>query len=367
MIKRYFPFPLTMTTLGVVAVVTMGLQLSVKAGIVGLLLAVPLTAWFLRYCYVMVDGLLGGAHEPPAISADLVNVIVDRRPISQAVLLAACVGLTLATVHLAGFLWGAVCAGFLLVWLPASIAVLAVTGSPLQAIWPPHLLAYSRTCGGDHRRVMLVVVILGVLLLGLLRFAAPNWMVFTAAQLTLLIGFALVGGTMLEHRQELGIATDHRAQREAERLGRQQARLRERMLERAYLKIKLGKPLDGWREIQAWIGQHGSGDNAFAERTALLEKASAWEDVRPADRIADDLITMLLARRESGRALEVLEQRMARNPRFMPASSHRARLAELAGVAGKPALRRQLEAARAAATSALQTTPLQTTPPRTSR
>jgi hypothetical protein len=223
--------------------------------------------------------------------------------------------------------------------------VLAVTGRPLQAIWPPHLMAYSRTCGADHTRVMLFIASLGALLFGLLRFAAPHWIVFTATQLTLLVGFALVGGTLLEHRKALGISSDHRAQREAERLGRKQGRLRERMLERAYVKIQLGKPLDGWREIQAWIAQHGRGDNALAERRALLARAAEWDDVRPADRIADDLITMLLALKESGKALEVLEQRIAKNPRFLPSSSHRARLAELAGVAGKQALRRQLEAA----------------------
>jgi hypothetical protein len=206
-------------------------------------------------------------------------------------------------------------------------------------------MSYSRTCGGDHRTVMLVTLILGILLFGLMRFAAPRWMVYTASQLTLLIGFALVGGTLLRHRKELGIAEDHRAVREAERVAGRLARLRERMLEQAYVKIKVGKPLDGWREIQTWISQHGRGETALEERRAVLAVAAQWDDPRPADRLADDLIALLLSQGDTPHALETLEQRLAQNPRFLPSSSQRARLADLAGRAGKPALRRQLEAA----------------------
>ena len=49
------------------------------------------------------------------------------------------------------------------------------------------------------------------------------------------------------------------------------------------------------------------------------------------------------ARRETGRALEVVEERLASNPNYRPkVTAHAARLAELAAVAGKRALHRQL-------------------------
>jgi hypothetical protein len=53
---------------------------------------------------------------------------------------------------------------------------------------------------------------------------------------------------------------------------------------------------------------------------------------------------VLLARKENGKALEVLEQRLRSNSRFRPTQrAHVARLAALASAAGKPALRRLLE------------------------
>ena len=106
----------------------------------------------------------------------------------------------------------------------------------------------------------------------------------------------------------------------------------------------MGKLLEGWQEIQAWLTRHGQGEQALAEQRAVLEAASRWDDVRPADRLADDLIALLLAARETGQALEVLERRLASNPRFRPArADHTVRLAELASLAGKGALRRRLE------------------------
>lgn len=354
MLNRYFPFALTAPTVIFAGVVTVGLLLLMKAGVAGLALAVPLAACFLRYCYLILDAILNGSQEPPALSADIVNVLGDRRPLFQALLLTAMVSLVVLTIQLTGFVYGALLAAFILFWAPASIAVLAVTGRPILALWPPQLMAYSRTCGHDHRKVRHVVLLLGALIFGLLRFAAPPWMVLSASLLMLLISFALVGGTLARHRKELGLS-DLRAQREAERSASQITKLRERMLEVAYAKIKSGKPLDGWREIQNWMSQRGRGDNALPERKAVLAAAVKWSDPRPADRLADDLISIFLAQGDPKRALSMLEQRLTQNERFLPSSSHRTRLADLAVRAGKTGLHQKLLAvSRDAATQMMQ-------------
>jgi hypothetical protein len=343
MLTRYFPFPLTATALLLVGAITLGLVVATKSGIAAALLAAPLIAWFFRYCYLMLDAIVAGAEGPPAVTLDMVNPLAERRALHQALLIAAGGAIVFVTVKFLGFIVGAICAVLLLSWLPSSIAVLAMTGNPFRALWPPLLTTYGRTGGSAHRQAQFVILASGSLLFALLRFAAPSWIIFSAAQLMLLVGFALVGGTMFEHRRALGIDAERREHRQAQRAAEQRAQQRRKMLERAYLKIKIGKPLDGWREIQAWLGQHGRGEHVLSERKAILQAISAWDDTRPADHLADDLIAVLLSRRESGRALEVLERRLAANPRFRPAAAHRARLAELAGVAGKQALRRHLE------------------------
>lgn len=346
---RYAPFPLTTTALLLVGCFTLGLLVATQAGLMGILLAVPLIGWFLRYCYLQVDAILAGAAEAPGASFDhLINPLADRRAIAQALLMAAGAGVVLATVKLLGFVAGAICTAVLLAWLPASIAVLAATGDPLRALWPPQLLAFARICGPHYMQAMLASVALGSLLFALLRFAAPLWIVFPATQLMLLMAFAMVAGALFEHSQELGLdpAQVNRpaADRASDRTSRQLERERGRMLERSYLKLKTGNPLESWKEVQAWLAQHDRGESDVAERSAILAITSTWDDPRPADRITDEVIALLLARRESARALEVLESRVAANPRFRPSSAHRPRLAELATAAGKAALRRHLDA-----------------------
>ena len=81
----------------------------------------------------------------------------------------------------------------------------------------------------------------------------------------------------------------------------------------------------------------------LVEYRAVLEAASKWDDIRPADRLANDLVGLLLAKRANGEALRIVEQRLAINPQFQVLPPAQAiRVAELAGVAGKRSLQRRV-------------------------
>ena len=338
---RYLQFPLTVTTLLVVGAFTLALLLAAKIGLLGIAIAVPVVAWFFQYCYLQLDAILAGRPVPHTITLSMVNPLRERRAIAQASLMAAGAGIVFAVVVFFGFIVGALCCIVLLLCLPSSMVVLAATGSAFGALWPPALIRYARTCGAQYRAAWWVIVALGSLLFALLRFAAPSWIIFSATQLMLLVGFALVGGALFEHRRELGIAPEQLARREAQRAAGRRTHLRRVMLKRARLNLESGKPADCWREIQTWIGQHGKGPDAAQEHKALLEVTCKWDDPRPADRLTDDLVAILLGKRQLQRALMVLEQRLATNPRFRP--KHRTQLAGLAAAAGKSTLRHQLE------------------------
>jgi hypothetical protein len=113
------------------------------------------------------------------------------------------------------------------------------------------------------------------------------------------------------------------------------------------MKFRVGKPLEGWQEIHTWLQSQRTGEdpagNQLREYTALLAIAQHWDDARPADKLTSELVELYFARRETGRALDVVEKRLATNPKYRPSNAaHTLRLAELAGAAGKRALRRQL-------------------------
>jgi hypothetical protein len=342
--KRYFLLPFHSITLVLLATFTLGWVLVSRAGIMGIPMGLLLLSWFFKYCFVLLDSIVAGNEVPPVLSIEMVNPIDEQRPVAQAVIIVAGFFLVRAISDHVGHVAGVITGAVLLFELPASVAALAVTGNPLRAVWPPEIWAITRACGREYVLINVSMFTAGVLIYGLALLGGPLWFMIAMAQLWFLFAFSLVGGAIFENRVELGIESRTRQERETERKERGHVMERNRMCDRAYASFRAGKPLEGWQEIQTWLEQHAEGGPPLGELAAVLRSASSWDDVRPADRLASDLIAALLARKENGKALEVLEQRLLFNPSFRPAQpAHVTRLAELASAAGKPTLRRRLE------------------------
>ncbi len=350
--RRYFLFPFRGGALALVVTFTLGLLLARRAGWMGIPLAVLLLSWLFKYCFILLDAIVTGAEEPPVLSIEMVNPVDEQRPLAQAALIAGGVYLAFElgrhTAPVCGWLVGML----LLFLLPASIAVLAMSGNVLRAAWPPELLSLVRGSGRDYLVPLGSIVTFPLLLAGFVWLGLPAWIATAGAQLGLLLVFALVGGALHEHRLELGIEFKTTRERLAERSQREHVSERNRTMERAYMKFRVGKPLEGWQEIAAWLQVHGAAndpsDKLLLEHRAVLAVIREWDDVRPADRLTDDLVGLYLARRETGRALQVVEERLASNALYRPKHAADAnRLAELAAAAGKRALRRHLTSEKA--------------------
>lgn len=341
--SRYFLFPFRSAGLLLVATFSLGLVICAKAGFLGIPAGVLFISWFFKYCFVMLDAVIAGAEEPPVLDADMVNPVSEQRPVMQAALIALGVMLVIWVWRNEGRRLAYLCAAILVLALPASIAVMGISGNAFAAAWPPRLAHFIRST----RRYYLVPVLMmlaGALLVAwMTAVEAPMWMWIACTQLLLLLTFSLVGGVVHEHRFELGIDTLTRQEREAARTEREHASARAQMLDRAYAKFNVRRALEGWAEIQKWIEVY-TADELLTEYREVLKATSAWPDPGPADRLASDLIAALLARGRTGEALGIVEERLASNPKFRPAEeAHTIRLAELAGFAGKRALQRQLD------------------------
>jgi hypothetical protein len=342
--KRYFLLPFHSTTLLLLGTFTLGWALVAKAGFLGIPMGLILLSWFFKYCFVLLDSITAGSETPPVLSVEMVNPIDEQRPVTQAAIVVLGTLLTRTIFDQFGHAAGLVTGSALLFELPASVAVLGITGNPFRAVWPPEIWAITRACGREYVLINISMFASGVLVYGLVHLGGPLWLTIALVQLWFLFAFSLVGGAIFEHRIELGIESRTTHEREAERTERERILERNRMLDRAHANFRIGKLLEGWQEIQAWLERQTESGQPLRELAAVLRSASSWDDVRPADRLAGELIAALLARKENGKALEVLEQRLLSNPKFRPEQpAHVARLAELASAAGKPALRRRLE------------------------
>jgi hypothetical protein len=346
--NHYVLFPFRGGALALWVVFTLGFDLAVHASFLGIPLALVLVSWFFKYCFVLLDAIVTGATEPPVLSAEMVNPLSEQRPLGQALLITGGVMLTLEVSRSVGTVAGWICGALLLTLLPASIATMGLSSNMVRAAWPPDLWAVVRGIGRrDYLILVTAIPGLAVVFVMFLQFGAPWLLCLAAGQIFLLLTFALVGSVLHEHRLELGIEYRTLRERIDERTEREQESERNRVLVHAYMKFRVGKPAEGWQEIQTWLDSQHAGfdptDRLLPEHRAVLAITSRWEDVRAADRLTNDLVELYFARRETGRALEVVEERLASNPNYRPKhQAHAVRLAELATAAGKRALRRQL-------------------------
>jgi hypothetical protein len=329
------------TPLVLVATFTVGFLLAMRAGLAGIPLAIILLSWFFKYCFVVLDSALLGHHELPVLSIEMVNPFDEQRPVAAALLIAAAVTAAIAANAYLGA-GSALALGTLFgLILPASIAVLGMTGNLFLAAWPPRLFETLRNLGWDYILLNLSLLVVAAIAYAPTALDLPSWVAIAALQLLFLMLFALIGTTVFEHRLEFGLDSKTPQEHLDERDRRDHIQARQRMIDHAYEYFRHQKPLEGWHEIDTWLKTHARGDNTLQEYHEVFEAACGWDDVRPGDRLANELIGLLLARRQTGTAVEVAERRFAANPQFRPTSA--ARLAELASLAGKRALRRQLE------------------------
>ena len=341
---RYARVPFRPTPLVLVACLSLTLMLAVRAGLAGLLLTVVSLSWFFKYCFVLLDAVIAGEHEPPVLSVEHVNPLNEQRPLGEMVLIAFAFLLLRALTAWAGGAVGVLLGTALLAALPASIAVMGLTWNPLRAAWPPELWSIARGLGRDYLALVLGMLASGAALYALWRLAAPLGVTLALSQLILLVFFALIGGAVHENRAMLGLATLTRAERAADRDAREHRAERARALDRCYEQVRLGRLADGWRELERWIARQGESESEYE---ALAEMTARWDQAVPiADRVVGSYLAFLLQTGETGRALVVCERRLAQNPDFRPKERVQAvRLAELAGLAGKRALQRKLVAA----------------------
>ncbi|MGH8226957.1 MAG: hypothetical protein ACREU3_03460 [Steroidobacteraceae bacterium] len=332
-----------------VVLFAIGSRLALFAGVIGIGLAALLEFWLLKYCFVLLDAAVSGEGEPPVLSIEMLSPASEPRPLAALAIIALAYVLASLAGRIAGKPGLLVTGAALLAALPASFAVLGVTGNPLQAAWPAAIVRLIAGLGRHYAWLATATIAIGAGGYALLRSDAPLLLTLSAAELAALFVFALIGGTVHHCRLELGLATRTTAERCAERKLEEHVSARKRMLDESFAQLRLGKPAEAWGRIERWIAAHCCGERAAAEYDALLESILKWSPPGVGDRLVSVYLARLLAERDNGRALEVLERRLATHPGYRLASEDQARrLRELAALAGKRALCRQLDEPRRA-------------------
>ncbi len=302
-----------------------------------------LLSWFFKYCYALLDAVVAGHRELPVLSVEMLNPVDEQRPLIQAIIVSLGFIASWWVYHEVGPVAGLSLGALLLMALPATVALLAISDSWVHALSPLAIGKVVKGLGLTYFGV-LVVTLGGMMLVVTLALSLDSlFLTLLLAQLLFVAMFCYVGGAVFESRIELQLHTRTFDERLAERDERRHAEDRAAVLDRTYSLLRLKRRSDAWAHLEPWMRQHCPDAHPFTEYHALQVATCVWEDPVIGDKVTNEYLGKLLASGETGMAVEALEIRQASNPAFYPLDPVVAkRLIELAKLSGRKALSRQL-------------------------
>jgi hypothetical protein len=346
---RYLLMPLRSVPLILVGVFTILWAYALKGRIFGIPADVILISWFFKYCYVLLDTVVAGHDELPVLSVEMLNPVDEQRPLLQAIMVSLGFIASWWVYHSVGPVAGLALGAVLLAALPATVGLLAISDSWVHALSPVAIGRVIKGLGWTYVTVLVVTLGGAALIVTLALTLGSILLILALAQLLFMAMFCFVGGAIFEHRVELQLATRTQGERLAERDERRHADDRAAVLDHSYALLRLKRRGEAWANLEAWMRRHCPDGHPFTEYHALLQATCSWDDPVIGDRVACEYLKKLLASNETGIALEALQIRLDSNPGFYPVGEPYAeRLAQLAAIAGRKVMSRQLLANAAA-------------------
>lgn len=339
---RYLALPFHAAPLLLVALFSVLLRLALHAGLIGLPALLILGSWFFKYAFLLLDHAAHGRPGAPILSMEDANPLGETRPLLY--------GMSVAVFYMATAALGELTSPDLasalqllgLLALPAILATHTITGSFAEAMSPATVVGVTRRLGSSYFIILCVALACGwagrtvaldgghlavLLRIGLLMLL---WLEL----------FAVLGGAIHERRLELGFEPEHSPERGDRRDARDRDRERDRFLDQVFAEYRAGGRGNPWAAIQARASQSPS---PVTEYAWIYDRVASWAKQSLADRIAQELLPLLLASNRNGEALRIAKSRLHANEQFRPlASESLLRLAELARDAGDRPLARAL-------------------------
>jgi hypothetical protein len=308
-------YPLTDTAVVLALIVFLFLQaLATAAGFLGVYLAIVIVPAYFRYLLRLLEARANGRNPPPP-GIELFNWVENYWSLFPLVLLCLLGWGTyfLATLvsPVAALLFG-VC--ILLVY-PASLAILAVTRSPLESLNPAALVVLIKMCGRDYLLIPLVTILLSVLT-GYLAFLQ------TSALLTKAVGmyasfllFTLTGAVMRENAANIDVEIPLPLEPNAERLNADLTRQRTKVLDHAYGFVSRDNRRGGLQHIYDWIEKEDDADAAYRW---FFEQTLKWESKDAALFFAQTYLSRLLSQGRDVQVLKLIARCRLVDSRFRP-------------------------------------------------
>ena len=204
--------------------------------------------------------------------------------------------------------------------IPASLAVLAITRSPLQCLNPRPVFGVIQRCGAGYwvLPTYFLIAVFFVRWLGVLSL--PDYVRELIAFYLVFAFFALLGGVIQPHRFHREVDIHDPAEPDQETLGENLQQERTAVLNHAYGFISRGNRAGGFKHIRDWLQQDPEPDDAWAW---FFDQMIRWEIKEPALVFAQTYLTRLLHDKEYVAAVKVMTRCRYANQSFRPLADDR--------------------------------------------
>jgi hypothetical protein len=291
------------------AILVWGL-LNTPAGWIALIGLLFLQLWIFNYCFALIERIADGTFEPPVLDNHMLSPF-ETRPWIQVALI---VGGGALCWRLGGAA-GTALAVVLVLWIPASIAILGFGERARETLNPLTLFRFVRGLG-PHYLVLLGAMCGGVLLLVALVALAPPSFVSVALVFLYQIAFsALIGGAMYIRRQQIGYDANYTPERAAAREEAEREKARAKMLDDVFTNVRVGKHVDATAPLADWM-RDADAEQAVRDSYHVAEKALSWGNPAALNTIGSTLIRNLLRFGRPDAALAVFERLRGQSANF---------------------------------------------------
>jgi hypothetical protein len=213
-IPRFCSYPINVATLVYLAALSGVAVLLAGIPLLGLLMQFVIWALFLRYAYEALEQTAAGHLETPALSFDLINDGLEL-PFKQYLIFVVTGALLALVFAYFGGLIGIPLLVLLTLALPASVMVLAIRQSLVQALNPAMLWSVIRTIGWPYLTLSVLLLTLwgaGEVMDGLVAGRVPEiayrLIINFFGMYSLLVMFAMVGYVIHQYHEALGYSTN---------------------------------------------------------------------------------------------------------------------------------------------------------------
>jgi len=294
-------------------------------GLLGLWLLVLITPAYFRYLLYLLEARASGK-EAPVPSAEMFDPAENFWSLTPLILIALLIwgGFVISDF---GLFWSLVYGAAILVIMPATLAILAITHSPVESLNPVAIARMFRVCGTDYFLVPGIVVGMTFVFPILIQLGMPLFLVDLGTSYQSVLMFTLTGAILRAKDVSFELRLDDPVEPTEDEIAGDLEKEREKVASHAYGFISRGNREGGFAHIMDWIQKEPDVHEASAWFFSAMWK---WESRDPALFYAQTYVAHLLHHNEEMKALKLISICLHENPRWKPKTEDRQHVIELA-------------------------------------